>query len=237
MTKFDRNEIENYWAGSPLWYGPADRILVTGVNDDEFWEDLLTGKGGPGWKKNLDCPENRATLIRKYHDLNPNQPIVRSVLTDLMYRMMIIVSPELVLPHYKSPEPEDDRPRDALGRVMSPKAIQWQEWESWCSLPDTRMVDIQAMRRNNADFAEFYATLSARQRVHDDPMAEVNTRLNTFAPKKAVPADVLAFAQLYRTLSSQQVKSLLNPGINPLGPADAAENKRLFDAACACGAI
>jgi hypothetical protein len=38
-------------------------------------------------------------------------------------------------------------------------------------------------------------------------------------------------------MSSQQVKTLLSPGLNPLGPAAAAENKRLFDAACACGAI
>jgi hypothetical protein len=52
-----------------------------------------------------------------------------------------------------------------------------------------------------------------------------------------VPADVQKFAAEYRALSVQQLKTLLSPGLNPQGPAAAAEQQRLFDAACACGAI
>jgi len=208
------------------------------VNDKQFWSDLFEGKGGRSFKKNLDCPENRLTLIEKYQEFNPNEPIIRSWLNDLLYKLEISGNPCFIYPHLEPEEPVDTRPVDSQGRRMSPKAVQWRDWEIWCSSPDTKMADIQALRRSNADFAEFYATTAERQRVKDDPMADINVKLNMLAPsKKAVPADVLRFAQEYRTLSSAQVKTLLSPGLNPLGPQAAADAKRLFDAACACGAI
>jgi hypothetical protein len=33
------------------------------------------------------------------------------------------------------------------------------------------------------------------------------------------------------------LKTILSPGLNPLGPVAAAEQKRLFDASCALGLI
>jgi hypothetical protein len=229
--RYDRTEIENYVYGSDLWAGLHDRILVAGVNDREFWSDLFEGRGGKSFKKNLDCPENRLTLIEKYQELNPNEPIIRSYLNDLMHKLLISGNPCFIYPHLEPEAPPDERPRDSQGRIMSPKAIQWREWEQWCSSLDTKMADIQNLRRTNPDFAEFYHTTAERQRVTDD------TKPNTTPSKKAIPADVLRFAQEYRTLSTQQVKTLLSAGLNPLGPAAAAEAKRLFDAACACGAI
>jgi hypothetical protein len=160
-----REDWDNYYLGSPYWHSLHDRILVGGVNDKEFWSDLFEGKGGKSFKKNLDCPENRLTLVQKYQELNPNAPIVRSHLNELAYRLMITGNPCFVYPHAEPEEPVDERPKDALGRPMSPKAIQWQQWEVWCSSPETKMADIKALRQSNKDFAEFYETTAARQRV------------------------------------------------------------------------
>jgi hypothetical protein len=43
LTREDWNE---YYLGSPYWHSMHDRILVAGVNDKEFFEDLFEGKGG-----------------------------------------------------------------------------------------------------------------------------------------------------------------------------------------------
>lgn len=49
----------------------------------------------------------------------------------------------------------DDRPVDRLGRKMSPKAQQWQQFEIWCNDPKTSTKEIQA-RRSDREFNEFY---------------------------------------------------------------------------------
>jgi hypothetical protein len=227
-----KEDFDVYQLGSKYWAGIGDRILVPGVNDAEFWDDVLAGKGGKGFKKHLDCVENRTTLIIKYRQLHPTEPIIRSLLNEVLWKLMISGNPDLIFPNE---EPEDTRPRDSQGRVMSPKALRWQQFEEWCSNPETKMYDIEAFRRKDPEFAEFYTTQNKRQ-LQDTPVEDA--AVSQSAPtKKAVPADVLKFAQEYRTMSSQQVKTLLSAGLNPLGPAAAAENKRLFDAACACGAI
>jgi hypothetical protein len=235
MTKFDREEIENYHYGSPLWAGLHDRILVPGVNDQEFWSDFLLGKGGKGFGRHLDSPENRGTLILKYRQVFPTEPVIRTKLNELLWKMMISGNQDFINPHE---EPEDLRPRDSQGRVMSPKALQWREWENWVNHPETSMRQIEELRRKNPGFAEFYATMAQRERT-STPVGDSVENLNVrHAPaKKAVPADVQKFAAEYRTMSSAQVRTLLSPGLNPLGPAAAAEAKRLFDAACTCGAI
>jgi hypothetical protein len=233
--RYDKDEIENYVYGSALWAGLHDRILVSGANDAQFWEDIFQGKGGKSFKKNLDCPENREALLRKYQEFNPNQPIIRSHLSELAYRLMITGNPCFIYPHLEPEEPEDTRPRDSQGRVMSPKAIQWQQWEAWCSSPDTKMADIQTLRRTNPEFAEFYATTAERQRVKDDPVAAVNNRQPDH--KKKVSDAVQQFAAQYRTMPSDRLKTLLSPGRNPLGPADAARVQSLYDAALSAGLL
>ena len=230
-----KDDYDIYVLGSPYWAGVNDRILVSGVNDAEFWADFLEGKGGKGFKKHLDCAENRATLLSKYQQLYPTEPLIRTKLNDLLWKLMISGNPDFINPHE---EPVDDRPRDAQGRLMSPKALQWREWESWVNDPETSVRQIEELRRTNPGFAEFYATMSQRERVSTpvgDRVENLNERQAT--GKKSVAADVQKFAAEYRTMSSAQVRTLLSAGLNPLGPAAAAEAKRLFDAACACGAI
>jgi hypothetical protein len=237
MSNFDRDEIENYRFGSPLWAGLNDRILVSGVNDDEFWDDLSQGKGGKGFSKCLDCPENRATLVLKYTQAYPNQPIVRSELNELLWKLMLAASPDFIDPHATPEEPADERPRDSLGRVMSPKALQWRDWTTWVTDPETSMRQITELRRSNPAFQGFYSHYAAQERT-STPVGDAVENLNVRqAAKKTVPADVQKFAAEYRALSVQQLKTLLSPGLNPQGPAAAAEQQRLFDAACACGAI
>jgi hypothetical protein len=174
-------------------------------------------------------------LLRKYREFNPNEPIIRSRLNELAYQMMISGNPDFIHPHFVPEEPEDTRPRDSQGRVMSPKAIQWQQWEAWCSSPDTKMADIQALRRSNADFQEFYSTTAERQRVKDDPMAAVNNRQPDL--KKKVSDAVQQFAAEYRTMPTDRLRILLSPGRNPLGPADAARVQSLYDAALSAGLL
>jgi hypothetical protein len=120
---------------------------------------------------------------------------------------------------------------------MSPKALQWREWTTWANNPETSMRQINDLKRTDPGFAEFYAHYARQERSTEvgDRVENLNERKTP--TKKTVPADVLRFAQEYRLLSTQQVKTLLSPGLNPLGPAAAAESNRLFEAACACGAI
>jgi len=238
MSNFDRDEIENYRFGSPLWAALNDRILVSGVNDDEFWDDLAQGKGGKGFSKRLDSPENRATLIRKYAQAYSSEPIIRSALNDLLWKMMLAASPDFIDPHAEPEEPADERPRDSLGRVMSPKALQWRDWTTWVTNPETSMRQITELRRTNPAFGEFYSHYAAEERT-STPVGDAVENLNVrqVPAKKAVPADVQKFAEEYRTMSVQQLKTLLSPGLNPSGPAAAARANTLFNDACALGLI
>lgn len=232
-----RDDWNVYSLGSDYWSGVGDRILVAGVNDKEFFEDLFEGKSGKSFKKRLDCVENRATLFTTYQGMYPNQPIVRSKLGDVLHKLML--SYTFIDPHAEPEEPEDTRPRDALGRVMSAKAIQWQQWEAWCNNPETSTRQINEMRRTDPGFAEFYATTAERERLTDDPMATTNTAANYRQQdsKKKVSDAVQQFAAEYRTMPTEKLKSLLSPGRNPLGPADAARVQSLYDAALAAGLI
>jgi hypothetical protein len=238
MSKFDRDEIENYRLGSPLWAGLNDRILVSGVNDEEFWDDLAQGKGGKGFSKKLDCPENRVTLVLKYTQAYPNQPIVRSELNELLWKLMLAANPDFIDPHAAPEEPADERPRDSLGRVMSPKALQWRDWTTWVTNPETLTRQITELRRTNPGFAEFYSHYAQLERT-STPVGDGVENLNVRrAPtKKSVPADVQKFAEEYRTMSVQQLKTLLSFGLNPSGPAAAARANKLFNDACSLGLI
>jgi hypothetical protein len=228
MSKFDRDEIENYTLGSPLWAGSYDRILVSGVNDDEFWSDVFEGKDGKGFKKRLDCPENRATLILKYTQANPNQSIIRSALNELLWKLILAANPDFIDPHAAPEEPEDARPRDSLGRVMSPKALQWRNWTDWVNNPETSMRQITELRRTNPAFQEFYSHYAAQERT-STPVGDAVENLNVRPTKKyVVPADVQKFAAEYRTLSVQQLKTLLSPGLNPQGPAAARDGAKVL---------
>jgi hypothetical protein len=138
---------------------------------------------------------------------------------------------------------ESERPRDSQCRLMNSKAIQWRDWENWVNDPETSMRAILEMRRTNPGFAEFYAHHSQNERTAApvfDSVENVNviqSTASTPTSKKVASPEVQRFAQDYRTMSTQQIKTLLAPGLNPLGPVAAIKNQELFDHACAFGLI
>lgn len=245
LSKSDWNE----YAGMPdeFFAAPGDRILHEEIPEqvEEFWSDFLQGRNGSGFAK-IDCPENRETLLRKYREAYGFAAlVVRSALNETWRRYVITHS---AFDHGfidPNPEPEvDERPRDATGRV-SPKALQWRDWTAWVTDPETSMRAILEKRRTDPAFAEFYAHHSAAERTAT-PVGDSVENLNVrqFAPsasastsRKVASPEVQRFAQDYRSMSTQQIKTLLAPGLNPLGPAAAKYNQELFDQACALGLI
>jgi hypothetical protein len=241
----------NFYAGRPneFFAAPGDRILHEEIPEqvELFWADFLEGRNGTGFRK-IDCPENRELLLRKYADTTGNALVVRSALNALWRKYVITGS---ALDHFINPhedemveqiareQEESERPRDATGRLMSPKAIQWQKWEVWVNDPETPMKAILEQRRLNPQFAEFYAHYSAAERTTPvfDSVENLNVRQPAPSSKRVASPEVQQFAEEYRTLSSQAVKTLLSPGLNPLGPAAAAKNNELFSQACAFGLI
>jgi hypothetical protein len=151
---------------------------------------------------------------------------------------MLAANPDFIDPHATPEEPEDTRPRDSLGRVMSPKAIQWRDWTAWVTNPETSMRQITELRRTNSAFAEFYSHYAQLERTSTpvDGAAE-NLNARKAPTQKSVSAAVQKFAEEYRTMSVQQLKTLLSPGLNPSGPAAAARANTLFNDACALGLI
>src|SRR5258708_31803027 len=141
----------------------------------------------------------------------------------MVRKQMLSTQPGFTHPHASAEGPEDTRPRDSLGRVMSPNALQRRDWTTWVTDPETSMRQITELRRTNPAFQEFYSHYAAQERTAT-PVGDAVENLNVrqVPAKKAVPADVQKFAEEYRTMSVQQLKTLLSPGLNPSGPAAAA---------------
>lgn len=245
LDKSDWNE----YAGCPneFFAAPGDRILHREIpeQEEEFWNDFFEGRNGKGFSK-IDCAENREMLLQKHAAATGYAPVVRSVLNELWRKYAItrgafdhgFIDP--------NPEPEiDDRPRDAQGRLMSQKELDWQAWEAWVNDPETSMRQILEKRRSDPAFAEFYAHHSAAERTSTavgDSVENLNVRqaapsTSTPTSRKIASPEVQRFAQDYRTMSTQQIKTLLSPGLNPLGPMDAARQQRLFEEACHFGLV
>src|ERR1700723_1466917 len=157
MAQYEQSEIEHYEMGSPLWAGVNDPVLVDGINDEIFWDSFLGAKGGRGFAT-LDCDENRATLLIKYTNMYPGQPIVRSQLSALWYALMISHSPDIIDPHA---EPEDTKPRDAKGNLLSAKTIRNQEYLDWTEGKSD--METRQRRANDRGFAAFYTAMNQTQ--------------------------------------------------------------------------
>jgi hypothetical protein len=230
---YDREEIDNFVMGSDLWAGMADPILVHGVNDSVFW-DLLREKF-KGWK-HLDCEQNRSTAITVFIQKNFGQPIVCSELRDLIFKLCSIQFPGFVDPHAAPPAPVDERPRDRNGRLMSPKAQKWAEFEKWVNDAQTSSRQVDVRRNSDPEFREFYSTMLRREissTTVGDGVEDLNT---TKAPtKKSVPEEVQLWAQDYRTRSIAEIRRVMSPAM--VGPKVAALNQSMFDQATAAGLI
>jgi hypothetical protein len=133
-------------------------------------------------------------------------------------------------------EPEvDSRPRDKNGKLLTDVQIKFGEMARFAA---TATAD--AVRQRKHTDHEFLVFLQSqlRKEMQDQPVGDAVVNLNQMAPtKKNPPADVAAYAARYRTMSTTDVKRELSPGMNPHGPAAAAEANRLFNSACAAGLI
>jgi hypothetical protein len=233
MAQFDSDEIENYRFGSPLWAGDQDPILHYGVNENIFWNFVLLRSRG--FAKHLDSPDNRATAvavcIQRF-----GTPVVASELSELILKLISIQYPGFTDPNAKPAEPVDTRPRDKAGRLMSPKAILWQQYEAWVADPETSMKQINEKRRTDSSFAEFYSTMGERQRLESKVGDEVtNLNANRDPQTKKVPEEVQLWAQQCRLLPVQELRRIMSPAA--VGSIVAAENKRLFDIAVAANLL
>jgi hypothetical protein len=136
--------------------------------------------------------------------------------------------------------PADDRPVDRLGRKMSPKAIQWKQWEEWCNAPTTSVKEINALRDSSPEFREFY------NRYRDAELTPADSR-GMYTPIQvaldadgfpaptavAVTPELREFAIRFKKLSVEEAKKLSKIAFNP----DAAIFNANLEKASAAGLI
>jgi hypothetical protein len=120
-----------------------------------------------------------------------------------------------------------------------PLTASQQAWSEYRIFSEAHTSsECKARARVDAGYASFmrknYEREFAASSVGD---AVVNLNEKTPTTKKAVPADVAAYAARYRTMSADAARKELSPGMNPSGPAAAAEANRLFEACCEAGLI
>ncbi len=245
----------DFYPGCPNEYfaAPGDRILHPEIPEqvEEFWNDFMQGQNGSGFAK-IDCPENRELLMQKYAVASGYALVVRSALNAFWRKFAITRSAfdhGFINPHEDEMVQqmlEAERPRDAQGRLLSQTDIQQQEWIAWLNNPETSTRAIEQKKRTDASFAAFYRGLYASQIQSDDPMVDTNVRNNMRQPapstitptsRKVASPEVQRFAADYVRMSTEQVKKLLSPVLNPNGPADAARQQTLFEEACKYGLV
>ncbi len=224
MKNFTRDEIENYEFGSTLWAGLGNRILVEGVNDNEFWSDVRAAKRG--FAKHLDNANNRTAALEEYgRRFGQGAEIVFSRLIDVLSDLMLTFDPRFDVP-------QDEEPEE---RQLTGPQKAWSEYRQWSE--EHSSSECRARARVDAGYATFVRKNLEREFVAEVGDAVTNLNVRQAPAKRIVPTDVQKFAEDYRTMSSETVKKLLSPGLNPLGPAAAAEANRLFEKACSLGLI
>jgi hypothetical protein len=235
---YDENEIQTYQFGSDLWAGNFDPVLHPGINDSVFW-DLLNQKC-PGFFKHLDCEQNRNTALVIYCQKFPGSPIICSEMNALIRKLISIAYEGFVDPNAAPPAPADTRPRDRNGRLMSPKAIQWQQWEQWVNNPETSMKQIEALKNASQEFRAFYVS-SLQREISSKPIDGALENLNApqIPTKKKIAGvdeeELRLWCQQYRTLAVSEIKRIMSPAQS--GQAVADHNKKLFEAGIATGLI
>lgn len=233
LTREDWNE----YAGCPnkYWAGRGDRILHEEIPEqvELFWNEFFEGKGGRGFRK-LDCEHNRELLLQKYRNRFAHDLVVRSALNNFWYQLMISFAEGFTDPNAVEEEVVEE---------VDSEAVVFAEFEVWSNAPDTNTKMIADRRRADSRYAKYYNERLAREIQNDDPMADVNARNNIRQPlttptsRRVASPEVQRFAADYRLMSSEEVKRLLSPGLNPLGSAAAEHSRQLFDQACAYGLI
>jgi hypothetical protein len=241
----DRSDWDVYAGPSEFFAATGDRILRREIpeQEEEFWADFLVGQNGKGFEK-IDCHENRELLLQKYAAAyGSNAPVVRSQLNSFWRKFAIsygVFEAGFINPNAVEEE-VDDRPRDAQGRILSQKQIQWQQWANWCNDIETPTKAILEKRRLDPAFREFYEYHTAAERTPvGDGVENLNGRQqapSTATSKRVASDEVQRFAQDYLRLPTAEIKKMLSPGMNPQGPEAARHAKQLFDQAVLFGLL
>jgi len=181
----DRSDWNEY-AGCPnqFWAAPGDRILHREISEQEelFWQEFMEGRNGKGFAM-IDCSENRELLLEKYAAAFGSEAlVVRSKLNELWRKYAITRSAfdhGFINPHEAEMVEamrEDERPRDANGRLLSQKEIQQREWLAWINNPETSTREIEVKKRTDRAFADFYHNLYLSQIRTDEPATTPTSR-------------------------------------------------------------
>ena len=130
---------------------------------------------------------------------------------------------------------EPDVERDRLGRPLSPKAKQWKRWQEWCNDPNTKMAEIQNLRRTNSEFAEFFANQSAQERAGGvgDAVEAFGTQAVRQDKSVKITQQLNDFVLAYRVMSAAEIKKNSTLATNP----KAAEFVRNTELAIAAGIL
>ena len=120
-----------------------------------------------------------------------------------------------------------------------PLTASQQAWSEYRIFSESHTSsECKARARVDAGYASFMRKNYERE-FAASPVDGAAVNLNEKKPttKLAVPADVADYAARYRTMGADALRKELSPGMNPQGPAAAAEANRLFEASCAAGLI
>jgi hypothetical protein len=241
----DISDWNEYVGPNEFWAAPGDRILHPEIDEQAelFWQEFFEGPNGRGFE-NIDCEHNRELLLEKYAALcGSGAPVVRSQLNALWRKFAIsygVFEAGFVDPN-ATEEEVDDRPRDAQGRIISQKELQWREWADWCNDVETPTKAILEKRRLDPAFREFYEYHTAVERTSVGDGAEnLNSRQmppSTPTSTRVASNEVRQFAVDYMRLPTSEIKKLLSPGLNPGGAAAARKAQHLFDQAVIFGLL
>jgi hypothetical protein len=202
-----------------------------------FWKYVLLRS--KGFARHLDSPDNRATAVAVYIQ-RFGTPVIASELSELILKLISIQYSGFTDPNAKPAEPADLRPRDRNGRLMSPKAQKWAEFEKWVNDPQTSSRQVDVRRNSDPEFREFYSTMLRRE-ISSTPVGDaVENLLEPQAPskKKITGVDeeeLRLWCQQYRTLPMTEVRKIMSPAQS--GQVVADHNKKLLEAGIAAGLI
>jgi hypothetical protein len=239
----DRSDWDTYSGPNEFFAGLDDRILHREIPEQEeaFWADFMEGRNGNGFAK-IDCPENRELLLQKYAAFyGSSAPIVRSQLNEIWRRYVITYGASDA--GFIDPNAVEEEQTVDPGAA---EAARLAEYEAFSNDPETSTKMINERKRTDAGYARYFNERLQQEIRSDDPMQEINVRNNwrqpalstkTSTSRRVAPTEVQQFAVQYARMSTEQLKTLLSPVLNPNGPADAARVKRLFDDACAYGLV
>ena len=192
----------------------------------QFCKDFLNTEVGKRFLQLYDsnsAPDAWDGIIAKFRKIYGDDPITFGDLQSFVGDLLLSGG-------LRAPEPP--APKE---KKLSSSQLAWQEYRIFSETHS--MNECRARAQQDPAYASFMHKNLEREAAEQSPTDLINLNANRTPTKRAIPSDVAAYAERYRTLSIDAVRKELSPGMNPLGPAAAAEAQRLFDASCAAGLI